>query len=533
MKRPGLLLVIAGATTVALAVGVVRADLSQGLGAAAATADAVVGVAFVVVALLTASSPWRERALMAGVGLAWFLGGFPPLAGVHRAVLVQALLSFPDGRLGSLRRRLVVVAMYLLTLLSGSVLLSAVGFGLAALVAAGPRGTQGQPAWTSRGGGRLYPVLGAASMAIVLGVEALAEAMGSGVGADQVVAVYEGALVAVALGYPFAVRAWRRAPRAVADLVVQLGPGGGLGAFGQALARLADDPGLRVLEWDPARGAFVDELDGLAELPTEESRILRVQDNGRPLAVVLHDPASLREPGMVQAADVAVRLAVHHSRLRREERAQISELSSSRDRLLMSADTQRERIADRLHARVERPATALAAQVSALHGGTPGSEGLVRSAAAELMTVASELDALTHGSRPPGLDRGGLVAAIDELAIRSPVPVQVDNRLSQRPTASVETAAYFVCAEALANATKHARASAVVVTLEASDGVLRLSIRDDGVGGADQRTGTGLSGLGDRVGALGGRLLVESRPHAGTTVTALLPMSAADAPPRV
>jgi signal transduction histidine kinase len=121
------------------------------------------------------------------------------------------------------------------------------------------------------------------------------------------------------------------------------------------------------------------------------------------------------------------------------------------------------------------------------------------------------------------LTRGGLRGALSALASRAPVPVDIDVAADRLPQ-TVEATAYFVVAEALTNAAKHANASRVRVTAEALEGALRVCVRDDGVGGADQADGSGLVGLKDRVEALGGTMTVDSPPGSGTTLVARLPL---------
>ena len=139
-----------------------------------------------------------------------------------------------------------------------------------------------------------------------------------------------------------------------------------------------------------------------------------------------------------------------------------------------------------------------------------------------------ELREIAHGIHPAMLVEGGLAPALNALARRSPVPVHLDLRADGRLPGQVEVSAYYVVAEALTNAAKHARASAVTVTVEAdaTDAVLRVAVRDDGAGGADFAHGTGLLGLKDRVEALGGRICLDSPRGAGTTVSAELPLIA-------
>jgi signal transduction histidine kinase len=150
----------------------------------------------------------------------------------------------------------------------------------------------------------------------------------------------------------------------------------------------------------------------------------------------------------------------------------------------------------------------------------------------QLAAVADALtNALTHlrelsrGIHPAILSEGGLGPALKALARRSPVPVEVKVDLPVRLPESVEVGAYYVVSEALANAAKHAQASVVGVELWMSDGTLQLSVRDDGVGGADSSRGSGLTGLADRVQALGGAISVSSPTGQGTILTATLPTS--------
>jgi signal transduction histidine kinase len=139
----------------------------------------------------------------------------------------------------------------------------------------------------------------------------------------------------------------------------------------------------------------------------------------------------------------------------------------------------------------------------------------------EVARAIEELRELARGVRPAGLD-DGLAAALRQLAARSRLPTKVEST-DERFEDKVETAAYFVASEALANATKHAAASSVAITASRHNGSLIVSVRDDGCGGAMASEGTGLAGLADRVAALGGTLEIDSPVGAGTDVTAELP----------
>jgi signal transduction histidine kinase len=506
-----------GAATVVATVPLLT-DLAGGVGMAMALGDGFVGAVFVLAAALSAG-PRRQRVLVANVGLAWALGGFVPLAGLHRGALAHALLAFPDGRLVDWRRRIVVLVSYALALTTDSLSVAGGMFAIIALVA-----LDRSPA--RLGLPRFYPGLAAAALGALVGGEAWRAAVGSPVAPSTATWVYEAVLVGVALGFLLAARAHRHgAPAGIEDVVVQLDPTGGLSWFTNALATLVGDPSLTVLEWDNLAAAYVD-ADGAPytkSAPTDA--LLLVHREGQPFAAVTYKPGSLSGPGMARATETAVRLAVQHAQLRRQEQSQVDQLLASRQRLQVAADIQRARIEERLRLRVAKPAARLAAALRQGVTVDPVANGLLRSAEAELVAVAADISALTGGLRPPSLD-GGLDVAVSELARRSALTVHVDNRVGVPLPRDVEAPAYFVCAETLANTAKHSGADAVHIVLETLDGCLRLTVRDDGVGGANLAKGTGLQGLADRVAALGGRLSLGSPAGGPTTVTVVLPFSA-------
>ena len=140
--------------------------------------------------------------------------------------------------------------------------------------------------------------------------------------------------------------------------------------------------------------------------------------------------------------------------------------------------------------------------------------------------ATSDLRDLVHGILPAALSHGGLLAGVRSLANDFPLPVELDVQVSRLPR-SVETAAYFVIAETLANIVKHADASEAHVRVTAQDGALEIQVRDDGRGGADADAGSGLLGLRDRVEAGEGTLSIASPPGEGTVVSAWLPLTGA------
>ena len=209
-----------------------------------------------------------------------------------------------------------------------------------------------------------------------------------------------------------------------------------------------------------------------------------------------------------------------------------AELTTSRARIVAAADQARRRIERDLHDGAQQRLVSLALQLRAARAAVPSGLGDLAAdldrAAATATGALDELREIARGIHPAVLAEGGLGAALRVLARRSPVPVDLAISADGRLPEHVEVSAYYVVAEALTNAAKHACASAVTITVEIADDVLRVAIRDDGVGGAGFAGGTGLAGLKDRVEALGGRILLDSARGAGTTLRVELPLTTAD-----
>jgi signal transduction histidine kinase len=206
-----------------------------------------------------------------------------------------------------------------------------------------------------------------------------------------------------------------------------------------------------------------------------------------------------------------------------------SELAASRRRIVAASDAARRRIERDLHDGTQQRLVSLALQLRGAQARVPPALGELEAQlddiAVGITDVLDELRELARGLHPAVLANGGLGPALKTLARRSAVPVALDLRPDGRPPEHIEVGAYYVVSEALANAAKHANASAVAVQIEAVDGFLRVSVRDDGVGGARFERGSGLVGLKDRVEALGGLIVVESAPGKGTAVRVDLPLS--------
>jgi signal transduction histidine kinase len=205
-----------------------------------------------------------------------------------------------------------------------------------------------------------------------------------------------------------------------------------------------------------------------------------------------------------------------------------AELAASRARIVTAADQTRRRIERDLHDGVQQRLVSLAIAQQTAEATVPPE---LRELRAQLSRVADglagaleELQEISRGIHPAILAQGGLGPALKTLARRSAVPVLLEIRAETRLPEPVEVAAYYIVSEALTNTAKHARAAAVHVVVEAHDGMLELSIRDDGRGGADPTRGSGLIGLTDRVDALGGTIEVASPLGEGTTLLVTLPI---------
>jgi signal transduction histidine kinase len=203
-------------------------------------------------------------------------------------------------------------------------------------------------------------------------------------------------------------------------------------------------------------------------------------------------------------------------------------LAASRQRIVATADETRRRIERDLHdgaqQRLVHTIVALKLAGKALDQGDEKAEGLVHEALENAESANEELRELARGIMPAVLTRNGLGPALEAVAYQSPIPVTFDLRTDGRLPERAEVTTYFVISEVLTNAAKHSHASAVHVTVDRFDGEVRLSIDDDGVGGADPSRGSGLVGLRDRVEAIGGTLKVQSPPGDGTHVTVELPL---------
>ena len=292
-----------------------------------------------------------------------------------------------------------------------------------------------------------------------------------------------------------------------------------------AVARAVGDPTL-VLAVPGPDGQFVDLRGQPVAAPTADQRVTRVEAGDEVLAVLIHDVGLDANPELMRSVAAATRLALENRRLAATVQGQLDDVRASRARIVEASNAERERIERDLHDGAQQRLVALALRLRIIAGDAvdPGRREAIEAAADELDEALAELRDLARGIHPTAVVQGGLASAVEALAERTPLPVTV-RVPTQRWPIGIEVAAYFVAAEALTNAVRHARATRAEVTAVEEDGRLRISIADDGVGGADPGHGTGLGGLADRLAALGGGLEVVSPPGGGTIVRGDLPLA--------
>ena len=211
-----------------------------------------------------------------------------------------------------------------------------------------------------------------------------------------------------------------------------------------------------------------------------------------------------------------------------ERKRQQEELQASRARIVAAGDDERRKLERNLHDGAQQRLVSLSLSLrlaqNRVHGDPEGAEQLLDAAREELAQALEELRELARGIHPAVLTDRGLDAALEALAARSQLPIEISGGPAGELPAQVEAAAYYVVSEALANVTKYAQASAVEVKVARMNGIAVVEVADDGVGGADPRRGSGLRGLADRVASLSGKLEVESTPGVGTRVRAEIPL---------
>jgi signal transduction histidine kinase len=276
---------------------------------------------------------------------------------------------------------------------------------------------------------------------------------------------------------------------------------------------------LRVAYWVSSRQQWVTE-DGrqVATQPDE----MQIHRHGELVARIAYDRDAV-DPAVAEAATAEATPELVSAGLRAAISLQLAEVRESRRRIAAAQLAERRRIERDLHDGAQQRLLALALEMQAaqVNGGT----GRLREAAAtsvtELRTAVAELRELANGLHPAVLSDSGLAAALDDLASRLPLPVEV-RAPARRFSSQIESTAWFIACEAISNAVKHAGAAKIDVNVSAMNGTLTLTVSDNGTGEVDPR-GAGLRGIADRAEAVGGTVTVRTQPGGGTSVIGTLP----------
>jgi len=483
--------------------------------------------------------------------------------GIGSVVFVHLVLAFPTGRLSDRYDRIVVVAAYayilatrLVWVLVWSPPLDPVGFsprnpyvlwpnadlaqlfGPGAIVVMAPFLYVAVLAGLARHWRRASPALRRALLPIIVAAPLqlaitlawhLVDA--DAAGQRSLRSALEQPIVGLAglvfpVGFLLGLLRTRLARGSIADLALELGRGVPLGGLRETLARALRDPTL-VLAYPAASGSGYVDPDGQSiDVPGEpvaDRGIARLERDGQTLAVLAYDPALDQEdPGRVGAVASMARMALENERLAAQVRAQLDEVRASRARIVEAGNAERRRIERDLHDGAQQRLVALAMRLDQAREGSAGAATLIDETTAELLRAVREVRDLARGLHPTILTDAGLAAAVEALAERTPLPVKVAVTEARFPP-EIEAAAYYVVAEGLTNIARYAGATEARVEATAKGGRLVVTVTDDGRGGADPSSGSGLRGLVDRLAAIDGELQITSRAGDGTTLTAILP----------
>ena len=363
---------------------------------------------------------------------------------------------------------------------------------------------------------------------------AVSRLLGLGEGGTALTFVHLSALAAIPAIVTMTMISFRSGRGQVADLLLGAREGRDTSTLRRLIARALGDPEAEVFWWDRDAGSYRDTGGELADDPRSDAdglTVLAVETPDVPIALVLLDPSLEASPELLSSITEALRLAAENRRLTEDLERSLAQVRESRARIVQAGDEARRRIERDLHDGAQQLLVSAgmnlrAASAQADAARDPQLATALETASSQLGDALAELRELATGLAPTALAHGSLADAIRELALRSTVPTTVTVTGSGLPSESVGSTIYFVAAEALTNAAKHAHASSARIELELGE-ISRVTIVDDGVGGADVTTGSGLRGLVDRVEAVGGRLDLSTGPT-GTSVIATLPTHAGD-----
>jgi signal transduction histidine kinase len=515
----------------------------SGQGIGMVLSDLVVGWTLIACGLIAWSRRPRSRVggLLTATGFAWFLG---TLAGseldivaafgaatltLHRGPLFHAIIGFPSGRATRRASLAVIVLGYVYAAIEPIARNEVATIVVALLVLA----TTIRGYFVTAGVGRpprVTAIASAAGVALVLVGGSMLRMSGTSPETDDALLLaYEAVLVLVAVGFLADLARGRWTQAAVTKLVLELGEPSEAGTLRDRLARALGDPSLLLAYWLPETGSYVDERGELIALPQPGSgrAVTVIERPDEMIGALVHDPAVLDDPALMDSVASAARIAIFNVRLQAEVRRQVAEVAASRLRIVETGDAQRRRLELELRDRVERRLIGVGGSLELLRNndalsGDAAAVAEFHAVGQELREALADVQRLAAGIHPALLMERGLEPALSALAGRT--PLRVDLEVSgERLSADLEAAVYFVCSEALTNVAKYARASLVSIEVVRNAGGISVTVADDGVGGADPAGGSGLRGLTDRIEALGGWLRVESPPGAGTRIVAEIP----------
>jgi signal transduction histidine kinase len=497
--------VVSGAIAIAAA-----CEVAAGAAMPLAIGDAAAGAALLGAGALAALGA-RGRAagvLMLVCGVAWLAGTVSgALVFMHRGPLVQLVLAYPGAVPAALFSSVVTVVAYVC---GASVTLARstpVTLALAAIVLLAAVARHRAAAGMER-----RAAAAALAAAIVLAIAFVGPAVARTLGGDVDAAalwVYDGAIVVIAVGLALDLRWGRWTRAAVVELVADLGSLQAPDVLRDRLARALGDPDLVLTFGDPSGDATAGRV------------VTTVTDEGRPVAALVHDRAIDDDQRLLSAAASVARLAAANARLQHEVVSAVQDVAASRRRLVEAGIEQRRRLGGELRDGAERRLASVAQRLdqAAANGAAPQLDAV----RAGLTRAREDLHGFAQGVHPRSLTEQGLASAVREIAAAMPLRVDLDVT-AERLAPNVEAAAYFLCAEALANVGKHARATVVTVAIRREHSAIDIEVDDDGDGGADPSGGSGLRGLADRIRALGGTFDVQSPNGRGTRLHARVPL---------
>jgi signal transduction histidine kinase len=534
---------------------------SAGVGGGRVALDLIVAWGLIAASLVTLGrARWRRsRTLLATAAFAllaadltwatsdalWTIGLLAE--NLWLALLVHFAVTFPGGRAWSISGRVAIVGAYLVT---------AGGQLVGAALGGGKRNRVGIASNPDLAGGidRAQGVLGAAiailvaivvlrrlrdlgpPVRLVQGPVLFAAAMWALTTAASVAAVAAGklgsnsmhlVLTAGGLLVPAGVIAgmlWSRLRRPEAsELVVELRTGGATN-LRDRLARALNDESLE-LAYRIDGNRYVDAAGRAMDVTGRADRaVTLIRAGGEDVAALVHDASLLDDPALVESVRATAALVIENERLAAEVLSQLAEVRASRTRIVAVADGERRRIERNLHDGLQQRLVTLCLELglAATREDADAPAALAR-AHDQVEQAIAELRELARGIHPTLLREEGLEAAVEAVAGRASLPVTVRVSVHDRLPDAVELAAYLLVSEALTNVAKHASASHAAVRLERTARTLLVVVADDGVGGAQATSGSGLTGLRDRLAALDATFVVESDAGAGTTISTEIP----------